>query len=131
MQPVLANPGKQVMRLLNNANLTPLLGELPAIPMRLGMAASTIMKQPLSIARSSDSWSHLAAPSDNPSGGQTVDTVALHCGSSSSAAILIACAPSIFHSAVVSASGDVTLASHRRFAAHSKVLLKASFCVPF
>ncbi|KAK9819516.1 hypothetical protein WJX74_003191 [Apatococcus lobatus] len=27
MQPVLANPSKQVMRLLNNANLTPLLGE--------------------------------------------------------------------------------------------------------
>ena len=26
MQPVLTNPCKQVMRLLNNANLTPLLG---------------------------------------------------------------------------------------------------------
>ena len=26
MQPVLANPSKQVMRLLNNANITPLLG---------------------------------------------------------------------------------------------------------
>ena len=45
MQPVLANPGKQVMRLLNNANLTPLLGAFidPCKPLVYNLATPVLL----------------------------------------------------------------------------------------